>query len=403
MLIKNSILNQLTLRFACILFCLYFSMDPLKACKLWAVCTKAGATFPTLSLSESKEIENQLTSFFHQSETLIDGWSLLGYGATDFDSLSLIQRSSAPAIQDSNLYWSTVETLLSGPSNNIGLGHLRLASSGTNAIQNPHPWIFYMNGISFSLIHNGTVNKSVLYDLITNNSTDISWLESNPPQTFGGGDWKENGWTNVVDSELILLLLMQHVEQNGDILSGLESTLTKLINAGVSASQLNMIFSDGETLFAFGGSERLYYAEFSEHYAIMTTPSQSIDLSWTGIGHQELLRFSSSGFERYPNFVSVISDEEISFTPKHFSMGSAYPNPFNGSVNFSLNFTKSGLVNISIISVHGKLVDQFSISVFENDSKIIRWEPKVNMATGTYFVRAKSKGIEKSQKILFIK
>jgi hypothetical protein len=101
--------------------------------------------------------------------------------------------------------------------------------------------------------------------------------------------------------------------------------------------------------------------------------------------------------------VSVISDEEISFTPKHFSMGSAYPNPFNGSVNFSLNFTKSGLVNISIISVHGKLVDQFSISVFENDSKIIRWEPKINMATGTYFVRAKSKGIEKSQKILFIK
>mgnify|MGYP001491647601 FL=1 len=70
---------------------------------------------------------------------------------------------------------------------------------------------------------------------------------------------------------------------------------------------------------------------------------------------------------------------------------------------FSLKTSLSGTAQISIFSVNGKLVDQFNISVFENDNKIIQWQPRANIASGTYFIRAESKGIEKSQKILFIK
>ena len=84
-----------------------------------------------------------------------------------------------------------------------------MASSGANAIPNPHPWIFYYNEKPFSLIHNGTVNKNILYNLITDYGNDLNWLESYPPQTFGGGIWNEEGWNHVIDSELILLLIMR--------------------------------------------------------------------------------------------------------------------------------------------------------------------------------------------------
>ena len=401
--IQFFIFDRIIFHFLCTLFCLYSAIHPLKACKLWAVSSKV-ATFPTLSSSELQEIDVQLTSFFHQSVTMMDGWSLLGYSRLTLDSIPFIQRSNIPASQDSSLYWSTVETLLNDSTSSIALGHLRLASSGANAIPNPHPWIFYMNGKSFSLIHNGTVNKNILYNLLTNNGNDLSWLDSYPPQTFGGGDWRENGWGNVIDSELVLLLLMQHYNLNGgDIVSGLQSSLSKLVNAGVSASQLNLIFSDGEELYAFGGSERLFFTESVDHFSIMTTPNQSNNLYWDGIENQELLKFSGSGYVRYPNFVSIEPDEEIILYPDYFSMGAAYPNPFNGSVNFTVNSPKSGSVQISIFSLNGKLVNQFKTSVIENSSKIIRWLPESTVSTGTYFVLVNSDQIKQSQKILFIK
>ena len=402
LLFKMVFLDHKIFRSICFFLCICFSLNPLKACKLWAVCNKSDGTFETLSSAEQIEVEAQLTSFFQQSQAMADGWSLFGYGEGDLDSLNPIQRSEIPAAQDSSLYWSAVEVLLNN-SNRIGLGHLRLASSGTSSIPNPHPWIFYKDGLTYSLMHNGTVNKNILYDLITNNGSDLFWLESHPPQTFGAGEWKEGGWTSVVDSELILLLLMKLIELNGDILLGLKSTMSQLICAGVPPGQLNIIFSNGETLYVFGGTDRLYYAESDGHYAIMTSPSVSINLNWNGIEDQELYTFSSSGFERYPNFVSDLLDEEISFNPKSFSMGRAYPNPFNSSVRFSLKSSASGSAQISIISVNGKLIDQFNISVFKNDNKIIQWQPRANIASGTYFVRAESKGIENSQKILFIK
>ena len=261
-----------------------------------------------------------------------------------------------------------------------------------------------MNGKSFSLIHNGTVNKNILYNLITDDGNDISWLESNPPQTFGGGDWRDNGWGNVIDSELILLFVMQHYNLNGgDLVSGLQSSLSRLINAGVSASQLNLIFSDGENLYAFGGSERLFFTESVDHFSIMTTPSQSNNLYWDGIENQELLKFSGTEYVRYPNFVSIEYDEEIILHPDYFSMGAAYPNPFNGSVSFSVNSSKAGPVQVSIFSINGKLVNKFKYSVNENSSKIIKWIPERTVSTGTYFVSVSSNQFTKSQKILFIK
>ena len=395
--------NRIISHFFCTLVCFYFAIYPLKACKLWALSSKAG-TFPTLSLDELQEIDIQLTSLFHQSTSMMDGWSLLGYSKLTQDSLPFIQRSNIPASQDSSLYWSTVETLLNDSTSSIALGHLRLASSGTNAIPNPHPWTFHMYGKSFSLIHNGTVNKNILYNLLTNNGNDLSWLDSYPPQTFGGGDWRENGWGNVIDSELILLLLMQHYNLNGgDLVSALQSSLSKLINAGVSASQLNMIFSDGEALYAFGGSERLFFTESVDHFSIMTTPSQSNSLYWDGIENQELLKFSGSEYVRYPNFVSIELDEEIILSPDYFSMGAAYPNPFNGSVSFTVSSSKSGSVQISIFSINGKLVSQFQTSVIEDSSKLIKWFPEGNISTGTYFISVNSDQFNQNQKILFIK
>ena len=151
-------------------------MQPLNACRLWAICTRSDITFPSLSGPEVEEVQSQLTTFYYQSENMLDGWALLSYDNSEQDSISPLYRSESPATNDSALYWTTVETLLGSESGRIGLGHLRVATSGSNSIPNPHPWMFYKNNLSYSLIHNGTVSKVILYDLLTDNGSDLSWI-----------------------------------------------------------------------------------------------------------------------------------------------------------------------------------------------------------------------------------
>ena len=378
-------------------------IQPLNACRLWAVCARSDLTFSGLSDTQYAEIETQLNSFYFQSESMLDGWSLLRYNESEQDSVSPIYRSESPATNDSALYWSAVEALLGSDSGKIGLGHLRIATSGTNSVPNPHPWMFYLNDLSYSLIHNGTVNKGILYDLITDSGNDLSWLELYPPQTFGGGDWKSTGWTNVVDSELVLIYLMKEIQSHGDMVSGFQTAMINMIHAGTNASQLNLIFSDGGSLFVFGGNHGLYTTESSDYYAVMTQPPNNDGNEWTGIANEEMMVINSGGIVRYPDFVTNDMEEDQDINPLFFSMSPAYPNPFNGSIYFALNGLTSEQVNISIYSVMGKKVDQFFVPRLDDQQSKIGWSPSLNIPSGTYIIQASTNYFNQTQKILFIK
>ena len=379
-------------------------MQPLNACRLWAICTRSDITFPSLSGSEAEEVQSQLTTFYYQSENMLDGWALLSYNNSEQDSISPLYRSESPATNDSALYWATVQSLLESESGRIGLGHLRVATSGSNSIPNPHPWMFYKNNLSYSLIHNGTVSKVILYNLLTDNGSDLSWLEAYPPQTFGGGDWKSTGWANVVDSELILLYVMKEIESYGDMVIGFQNAVINIIDAGTTASQLNIIFSDGETLFVFGGNNGLHFTESNEYYAAMTQPPIDNSDQWVGIGHAEMIVINSDGISSYPNLAHNDDDSnnDIQY-PSYFTMSPAYPNPFNGSVYFVLDGITEEPVDISIYSISGRKIEQFSFPRLDDQQNKIGWLPKMNVPSGTYFIQASTSYIKQTQKILFIK
>jgi hypothetical protein len=386
-----------------ILFLTMVLIQPLRACKLWAVCARSEITFSSLSQEGRSVVQDQLTSFYYQSHTMLDGWALLGYGDSLQYENSPLCRSADPATSDSTLYWETVQALLDSDQGTIGIGHLRVATSGTNSIPNPHPWMFYDNGLSFSLIHNGTVDKGLLYGLITDDGSDLSWLESNPPQTFGGGDWKGDGWANVVDSELILLLIMKRIDGDGDTMEGFKVAMSDLVNAGVNAGQLNVVFSDGSSLMVFGGSNGLYVNEHAEYISVMTQPPSDQGSQWQGIAHEELICIDRDGLVHYPDFIASDLDEGAIVVPTHFQMSSAYPNPFNGSVYFNLKGVASGDINVSIYSLMGERVDQFSVPGSIEDGVKVGWNPRSGLASGTYFIRAGTTTVKETQKILFIK
>mgnify|MGYP006153824711 FL=1 len=364
---------------------------------------KQGDSFQDLILSDKYIIENQLNTFYQQSISMVSGWSILGYPKTFSGSIVPIFRSENTAFSDSTYYWNSVDSLLNKGSFNIGLGHLRLASSGINSIPNPHPWMFYHEGISYSLIHNGTINKNKLYNLITENNSDLSWIESHQPQTFDGSDWSLEGWNNVVDSELLLLFIMQQIDFQNNIFTGLQIALSNIINEGTSASQLNLIFSDGSSIYAFGGSNRLFYSESENSFSIMTLPSNNDSLNWTGLNEGELIVIKEDHLTKYPDFILSGTGDLIVPQVANIKMNPVYPNPFNSSINFSFsNILTDASIEISIFNLKGKLVDQFRLNnIKEND--VVRWNPTEEIASGTYFIQATLNNIHYNQKILFIK
>ena len=380
-------------------------IDPsLFACKLWAVCARSGLTLSTLSSSDRSILTNELTTLYYQSEAMLDGWAFLGYDQTISDSLAPIYRSGSPATEDSTLYWNSVDILTNQGENFIGIGHLRVATSGSNSIPNPHPWMFYADGISYSLIHNGTVSKDVLYDLITDNGSDLSWLEEHEPQTFGSGDWKGDGWASVVDSELVLLYIMKHIHYGNDLISGLQNSLINILGQGVNAHQLNMIFSEGENLYVFGGTNGLSIAESSEHYAVMTQPPNDTSLEWIGLDQEELVILNASGISRHPDFTASISGEKDDpVIPDKLMVDPAYPNPFNGSISFRLTSMGQSQVSVTIFSITGKKIEKFRVGNIGIQGQEVTWSPREDIATGTYFINVRTKNISRTQKILYIK
>ena len=380
-----------------------FLTQPIEACKLWAVCTSSGITFSNLSEESSSMIQNELNSFYYQSGMMLDGWSMLGYQDSAHQETTSICRSPNTAPNDSSLYWETVENLMSNERGIIGMGHLRVATSGSNSIPNPHPWIFQNEDTVFSLMHNGTVNKDFLLNLITDSGTDSSWIETHPPQTFGGGQWSESGWESVVDSELILLHVMKKINLLGDYIEGFKAGISDLVNAGVYAGQLNLIFSDGYSLLVFGGASGLFVNEHSEFTAVMTQPTDDQYHHWQSIANEELIYIDPDTLLRFWNFIINDLDDNPEIPPTKFQISKAYPNPFNSSINFKLNGYGNEEVSISIYSIMGTMVDQFYVLTSLSEGQIVQWNPDSRLASGTYFINVAAGNFQETQKILFIK
>ena len=380
-----------------------FLTQPIEACKLWAVCTSSGITLSNLSEESSSMIHSELNLFYYQSAMMFDGWSLLGYQDSSQQGTISIRRSPNTAPNDSSLYWETVENLLSNEGGIIGMGHLRMATSGSTSIPNPHPWIFQEEDTFFSLMHNGTVNKDLLLNLLTDNGNDSTWLEAYPPQTFGGGQWNESGWESVVDSELILLHVMKKINLLGDNIEGFKAAVSELVNSGVNASQLNLIFSDGSFLLVFGGSSGLFVNEHLEFTAIMTQPSDDPYHQWQSIANEELIYIDPDTLLRFRNFIINVLDDNPKIPPTKFQISKAYPNPFNSSVNFKLNGFSNVEVSIHIYSIMGTMIDQFYVLPPFSNGHTVQWNPDSRLASGTYFVNIVTGTFQETQKILFIK
>ena len=300
-----------------------------------------------------------------------------------------------------------MNSVLNDSLHNIAVAHLRAATSGASSIQNPHPWIFESDSV-YSFVHNGGASKDVLYNIITEYGTDNSWLIQNPPQTYGDGDWQDEGWNSVVDSELIMLLIMKEITAYSSVIEGLQSALSKMLSTGIYPSMLNFVFSDSNSLYVYGGNSGLKIIESNSYFSIMSSPPSNQQLyAWEPINSNELTIIKENSITRYQTFASTSIEQPDVILPKSAKLYSPYPNPFNGKLSIPFDANISQLPNISIYNIKGKRVFTKNLSRNDISRGKIYWNVNdnetQNPSSGIYIVKLHSKTNSESSKIMFIK
>ena len=389
------------------IFLVFIYFSELSACKIWAIISKHNHSLNIQNQGELFLINEQLGVYYNQSQYNANGWSVLQYPLSQTANEISVYRSALPANYDSLNYWNEMLSIFNDFQSKIAIAHLRSATSGASDIPNPHPWIF-QGEKTFSFVHNGGASKDLLYDIITEYGINEEWLIQNPPQTFGAGDWKTEGWSAVVDSELIMLLIMKMITAQGDVIEGLNTALKLMLEAGINPYMLNFVFSDSDNLYVYGGSNGLKILETDGYYSIMTTPPVSAsDYTWEPIASNELVVINPNVLVRHPTFVILENDNSDLVIPRNPKLYNPYPNPFNGriSLRFDVNILKPAL--ISIYTIDGKKVFNRQISNIDKNKGEIYWSPNSSSASeissGVYIVQLISEGITSSSKIMFIK
>ena len=88
--------------------------------------------------------------------------------------------------------------------------------------------------------------------------------------------------------------------------------------------------------------------------------------------------------------------------PSLFSVGAAYPNPFNPSTNISLVLNANADLSVKVYNLTGQLVDVIAEGQMDKGSYSLTWDG-TNVACGVYFVKTEVGSVVQNQKIMFIK
>jgi len=204
-----------------------------------------------------------------------NGWGLAYYNDTE----PTVLRGKLSAFSDPAFDLAARELAESG--GHVGVGHVRLATSGAVDIPNPHPFIRVKGGKWWAYGHNGGLSKNTLRELI-----GPEYLAKNPPTV--GDNWTD---PRVVDSDLYMLYILKCTEEKSwNVTLGIAQAVRDITQK--TFGTMNFFLTDGETVWGFrmGNTLSYYYNESSPQYSVVASqPPTSNTEGWITLTDYNLI------------------------------------------------------------------------------------------------------------------
>ena len=169
-------------------------------------------------------------------------------------------------------------------------------------------------------------------------------------------------------------------------------------------------FVDGECR---GFAERMYFPFADSYMYIVQVYSdveegEEISFKYYDSVNNEVVDYVESiAFENYMNvgdgFNTVKLSREIDLSqPMTYSLGEAYPNPFNPVTSFDFTMPEDGIVQVAIYDINGRVVAELVNGHVSAGTHLVTWDAN-DLSSGVYVINMTAGNYSTMQKIALIK
>ena len=208
------------------------------------------------------------------------------------------------------------------------------------------------------------------------------------------------------------------IDLDGEVISSitfasLEAYDLPLIMFGDDSGKAHMYTMDGSSYdnfpisydFPFKGSPTILDTDSDNDLELILGSTQnlvSIDIKEAGIA-SGLWNTHRSNMNRNGYFESQsMLDVSDDITGKEFSITSVYPNPFNPSVSIDYFIETSDFIEINVMNLQGKIIENLESSFKSKGEHSIIWIPN-NISSGVYLLNIFTSNKLATHKLMFIK
>jgi len=367
-------------------------------CRFWGVVAEH---------APGSAIYDQLVAHPNSLEKLssynVNGWGIGYY--SDSAAEPMIERSRTAAYLDP--FFDSIVTRVAAETPRIAVAHIRNCTSGLCDIPNPHPFEREKGGRHWLMGHNGTIDKSVLLDLIR-----PDYLAANPPQ-YGVN---EDEW---IDTDLYFIFMLQTIEDHdfemkpalGDVVQSLRANIPGIFK------QLNFFLTDGTALWSYCEGNTLYYLYNNGDTSYSAVASQypgALPENWVAMDDGQLVTLTASSAPVLENIEDYFSpsgiDEdagERASMPGSVALGQNVPNPFNASTVIEYSVSSRSPVEIAVYDILGRKVSTLVDEVKAPGNYVTYWNGNSSegkpSATGIYFYIIRGQDFFETRKMLLLK
>ena len=225
--------------------------------------------------------------------------------------------------------------------------------------------------------------------------------ESATPYQFWAGDFNSDGELNVID----VVILVEYI-------------LDVSVSRGAPLMGASLTYGDGQIMLDADGSVAGLELEVEGEFTVI---AQSIPPGWEFYGNdQRLLLISMDGSTLSHDMVlsyqgdlkilnNLLTDwsgnalnAPIIVLPEQVSLQSICPNPFNPTTTISYAVSETGIVELAIYDIRGRLVETLQSGQVESGTHQIQWQA-AGQASGIYLVVFRAGDVQDTRKIILLK
>lgn len=209
------------------------------------------------------------------------------------------------------------------------------------------------------------------------------------------------------------------IELDAEVISSitfasLESTEMPYLMFGDDSGKAHFYSINGNTYenfpinydFPFKGSPTILDTDQDNDLEFIIGSTQNlvnIDLKETsssdGMWNTHRSNMKRTGYYESQQILEIVDNDIVN---REFSIVSAYPNPFNPSISIDYFIESSDYVEINVMNLQGKVIDNLESSFKSKGQHSIKWKPN-NISSGVYLLNISTSNQIATQKLMFLK